>query len=187
MRIIAGAAKGRKLQAPNGYALRPTPDRVREALFSMLTPTLAGASFLDLYAGTGAVGLEAISRGAERAVLVERAPEHLVTLRANLETTRLHGGMIEPGDVLGVLDRLAARGERFDLVFVDPPYAAEAERIACLRRLARGDLLAAGGRIVVETAARAPSSVVDSLDLLRECRYGDTRLTFYGLRDESPP
>jgi 16S rRNA (guanine(966)-N(2))-methyltransferase RsmD len=187
VRIIAGAARGRKLQVPDGHALRPTPDRVREALFSMLTPTLAGASFLDLYAGTGAVGLEAISRGADRAVLVERAPEHLAILRANLETTRLQGVLIEPGDVLGVLDRLAARGERFDLVFVDPPYAAEAERIACLTRLARGDLLAAGGRIVVETAARVPPSAIDSLSLIRECRYGDTRLAFYVRWGGSPP
>ena len=179
MRIISGAARGRTLKVPDGREIRPTPDRVREALFSILTPTLRGASFLDLYAGTGAVGLEALSRGAARAVLVERAPGHVAVIRANLQTTRLPGASIEQGEVLRVLERLAARGERFDLVFVDPPYAAEPERIACLARLARGDLLGVEGRIVVEMAARVPAATIDSLLLTRECRYGDTRLDFY--------
>lgn len=181
MRIIAGAARGRKLLVPPGRGIRPTPDRVREALFSILTPGLAGAAFLDLYAGTGAVGLEGLSRGAGRVVLVEHEPEHLAVLRRNLEATRLPGGAIEPGEVLRVLERLVARGERFDLVFVDPPYAAETERTSCLVRLARGDLLGPGAQIVVETAARAPASSIALLAMTRECRYGDTRLAFYQL------
>jgi 16S rRNA (guanine(966)-N(2))-methyltransferase RsmD len=186
VRIIAGAARGRGLQVPPGRELRPTPARVREALFSILAPEVAGASFLDLYAGTGAVGLEALSRGAVRSILVERAPAHLAALRANLENTRLRGGMVEAGDVLEVLDRLARRGERFDLLFVDPPYAAESERLACLGRLGKGDLLTQEARIVVETAARVPPDRVESLELTRECRYGDTRLSFYRWRSESP-
>jgi len=185
VRIIAGAARGRKLQVPRGREIRPTPDRVREALFSILSPTLASSSFLDLYAGSGAVGLEALSRGAGRVVFVERAREHVALLRSNLEATGLRGGIIEPGEALVVLTRLAAHGERFDLVFVDPPYAAETERLACLLRLGRGDLLTPGARLVVEQPARIPPPCLPALELLRECRYGDTLLAFY--REGGPP
>lgn len=128
MRVIAGTYRSRTLQAPPGLDTRPTSDRLREALFNVLAPRMEGAVFLDLYAGSGAVGIEALSRGAVRVVFVERATAAMKALRANLERLGIASGFtIESGSVAAYLRR-AQRGEiQFDLVFLDPPWDAAAE------------------------------------------------------------
>ena len=146
VRIIAGTFRSRPLQAPPGLATRPSSDRLRETLFNVLAPRIAGAFFLDLYAGSGAVGLEALSRGAEHVVFVERAPAALKVLRANIESLNIKAGFsLQAGSVRESLRRLAKQSRAFDVVFLDPPYDAPDEYEATLRAL--------GG---VETSPRSP-------------------------------
>jgi 16S rRNA (guanine966-N2)-methyltransferase len=176
MRVIAGAARGRRLVAPPGEGVRPTADRVREALFSSLAPLLAGASVLDAFAGSGALGLEARSRGAKGVTLVEHDRRALAALRRNVETVGLGGATVVPGDVLRIAATGTLHGAPFDLVLLDPPYALAEDVLA--RLLA--DLvpsLADGATVVVERAASAPEPRwPDALQVVSERRYGSTRL-----------
>ena len=128
MRVIAGRFRSRVLAAPAGMATRPTSDRLRETLFNVLAPRIEGARFLDLYAGSGAVGIEALSRGAERVVFVEKAPAAVKVLRANLEGLGIRDGFSVHGGAVGAFLKRARSGEGgFDVVFLDPPYEAEGE------------------------------------------------------------
>ncbi|MEZ4330696.1 MAG: 16S rRNA (guanine(966)-N(2))-methyltransferase RsmD [Myxococcota bacterium] len=176
MRIIAGRLRGRDLGGvPEG--VRPTTDRVRESLFSVLGPAI-GQRVLDLCAGTGALGLEAYSRGAEEVVWVERSRGVARALRERLARLGLED---EPGLRLLVADagvairRLAGAGAPFDLVFYDPPYAAE-DRVETLRALFASGLVAASGTVVVEGARRHPLPAVAGARVVDERRYGDTVL-----------
>ena len=179
VRIIAGSARGRKLLVPRGRSVRPTSDRVREALFNILAGEVAGCRFLDLYAGSGAVGIEALSRGAEHADLVEQDPGSLQALQDNLERTGLQGAaLIHPMAVRRALTLLGGEGAVFDLIFADPPYEEREERRAALEQLGGGGLLRPGGRIVVEFPARQQLLPPDTLETLRQARYGDTVLAF---------
>lgn len=179
MRVIAGSLRGRRLTAPRGSDTRPTSDRVREALFAMLGD-VGGASVLDLFAGTGALGIEALSRGAARALFVERDRAALRALRANLDALGLHGPRadVRAGDALRVLRDAQKRRETYDLVLVDPPYARAGELEGALAELLPGVLSRAGGRVAVESDRRAPLEL--ALAALRERRYGDTLIAIYG-------
>jgi 16S rRNA (guanine966-N2)-methyltransferase len=176
MRVIAGELKGQRLVAPRGWQVRPTSDRVREAVFSALGD-VEGARVLDLYCGTGALAIEALSRGAASAVLVDRDTRPAL---GNVERLGL-GGRVELAR--GDADRwLAARAAlpdapRFDLVFVDAPYRL-ADRVGQALNSHLPQLLAAGGRAVVESGARSPLRI-DSLERLRQRRYGSTDVSFY--------
>ncbi len=126
MRVIAGVYRSRALRAPDGLATRPTSDRLRETLFNVLSPRIEGAAFLDLYAGSGAVGIEALSRGSARVVFVEKAQAALAVLRANLEKLGIKAGVeVRQGSVSAFL--CGAKCGGFDIVFLDPPYDAAAE------------------------------------------------------------
>src|SRR5579875_2699515 len=123
MRVIAGEYRSRPLAAPKGLETRPTSDRLRETLFNVLAPRIAGTVFADLYAGSGAVGIEALSRGASEAIFVEHAPPALRTIRANLASLGIRGNyLIESHRVAAGLRRLAQAGTKADIVFLDPPY-----------------------------------------------------------------
>jgi 16S rRNA (guanine(966)-N(2))-methyltransferase RsmD len=175
VRVTGGRLGGRLLRSPQG-ALRPTSDRVREALFARLG-LAEGARVLDLYAGTGALGIEALSRGAGRAVFVERAPRCLAVLRANLATLGLEGSArVVRDDALRAVRRLGLAGERFDLVLLDPPYDSGEAPLA-LRAVVEAGILAPEGLLVVETAKRHPLPPVEGLVPLDERRYGDTLVT----------
>lgn len=156
-RIIAGAARGRRLTIPTGGGTRPTADRVREALFSTLEALhgrLVGSRILDLYAGSGAVGLEALSRGAVHATFVECAPPAVRALRANVATLGLPGAVVLPKRVEG-LPGLPAPTPAYDVVYVDPPYAVSPARVgALLDTLAGRGWYARGAIVVVERAGR---------------------------------
>jgi 16S rRNA (guanine966-N2)-methyltransferase len=177
MRVIAGELGGQKLVAPRGWKVRPTSDRVREAIFSALGD-IEGAAVLDLYCGTGALAIEALSRGAAEATLVDRDTRAAL---GNVERLGL-GDRVElaRGDVSRWL---AAHSEladapRFDLVFVDAPYRL-ADRVGCVVVTRLPSLLAEGGRAVVESGAGRPLRL-DSLERLRRRRYGGTDVSFYG-------
>ena len=178
MRVIAGDLKGQRLVAPRGWKVRPTSDRVREAIFSVLGERVAGASVLDLYCGTGALAIEALSRGAERAVLVDRDTRpalgnvERLGLGGRVQLVRADAGRWLAGAPEG------ERAARFDLVFVDAPYKL-ADRVAQDLNTHLPRLLAPGGRVVVESAARRPLSL-DSLERLRQRRYGAADVSVYG-------
>jgi 16S rRNA (guanine966-N2)-methyltransferase len=177
-RIVGGVAGGRRIEAPTGRDTRPTSDRVREGLFSTLEALrgpLAGAAFLDLFAGSGAVGLEAASRGAARTVLVEQAAPALRTLRSNVAMLGLPGVEVHGGSVARFLTAEAAA---YDVVFLDPPYADAVE--PHLAALVAGGWLGPGAVVAVERASRsAPPEWPAGLDQDRFRRYGDTTL-WYG-------
>ncbi len=184
VRIIGGSHRGRTLRAPHGRATRPTSDRVREALFSILGD-VQGLDVLDLYAGSGALGLEALSRGAATATFVEEARSALIALEGNMAALACGDeATIVPGDARQALKRIAASKRRFGLAFLDPPYAAP-ERAAILADLLAHDLLVPGAWVVVEHATRdgAPPPP-PPLEHRFERAYGDTTLTFYRLAPE---
>jgi 16S rRNA (guanine966-N2)-methyltransferase len=175
MRVIAGSRKGHKLSAPPGLDTRPTSDRVRENVFNLVGP-VDGARVLDLFAGSGALGIEALSRGAATAVFVERDPDALRTIERNLDRLRLTGARVVRGDVLQTIAQEALAGAKYDLVLVDPPYGMLPE---IQPRLARHlpPLLAAEGLLVVETDARVEPEL--SLPVRTSRKYGQTRVTLF--------
>ena len=178
MRITGGEFGSRALKAPRGSATRPTSDRVREALFSILGArgALTGR-VLDLFAGTGALGLEALSRGAEAVVFVERSREALVALQANVDALGVRGRV----RVLSVPVERAGRaleGERFDLVFADPPYADVKSGVA-LRALESVAVPVLGGLLVLEHASRDAPPAIAGLAHDEARTYGDTAVSFY--------
>jgi len=180
MRVLAGALKGRRLVTPRGTTTRPTADQVRIALMDTLAPRLPGARLLDLFAGAGGVGLEALSRGAAHATFVERDARALAALRQNVEALGV-GAVARPmrGDVAAALGTLARAGERFDLVFLDPPYEAGLVE-AALDRLGAGDLTTEGAVVVAQhPTKRAPAAAFGCLAAFRTRRFGETTLTFF--------
>jgi 16S rRNA (guanine(966)-N(2))-methyltransferase RsmD len=177
MRIVAGRFKGRRLHAPKSRSVRPTTDRVREALFSILADRVEGARVLDLFAGTGAVGLEALSRGAASAVFVERDAGAVRLIRENVRTC----GAEPEAEILAesaprAVRKLAARGARFDLIFMDPPY-----RAGVPAGLPEGLSALAGPLtllVIERSAGGEPCEVFRGWQKSSERRYGDTILLF---------
>jgi 16S rRNA (guanine966-N2)-methyltransferase len=173
VRIIAGARKGHRIFAPKGLGTRPTGDRVREAAFNLIGP-VEGASVLDLFAGSGAMGLEALSRGAARAVFVESDREACRAIDRNLEKLRFTGATVLCTDAVRALAGEAASGRRYDLVLVDPPYGTFST-LRAARYLPA--VLAPDGLLVVETAAKEQPELPLAVRTSR--RYGAARLTLF--------
>jgi len=191
MRIIAGTLRSRTLQAPPGLATRPTSDRLRETLFNVLAPRIQGSAFLDLYAGSGAVGIEALSRGAASVIFVERAPAALVVLRGNLAKLGLTAGFrIHAGSVGTVLRRMKPdAGATFDLVYLDPPYDAAEEYEATLRALGGGIAALLAPRALVIAEHRRKERLEDKYDMLQRTlllEQGDAALSFYAANCGTP-
>lgn len=178
MRVIAGSRKGHKLAAPRGLDTRPTSDRVRENVFNLVGP-VDGARVLDLFAGSGALGIEALSRGATSAVFVEHDPEAVRTIERNLDKLRLTGARVVHGDAVRAIAQEAAAGAKYDLVLVDPPYGMLPE---IQPRLARHlpSLVAADGVLVVETDSRTEPELPLAIRTSR--KYGQTRVTLFEAR-----
>ena len=177
MRVIAGSLGGRTLRAPAGRATRPTSDRVREALFSMLG-SVEGARVLDLFAGSGALGIEALSRGAASVVFVERDASALRAVSTNLQRLGLGppAAQVRRGDARAALQSARAGQETYDLVFIDPPYA-QAHEWAPLLSANLPAIVGAGGRVVVESDRRNPLQLDGAPE--RHRRYGDTSITIH--------
>jgi 16S rRNA (guanine966-N2)-methyltransferase len=177
MRVIAGDLGGRRIQAPSGRVTRPTSDRVREALFAMLDD-LGGANVLDLFAGSGGLGIEALSRGAASAVFVERDALALRALRANLASLGLAApkARVRRSDALVALRSAWRREETYDLIFIDPPYA-QARDWGTGLSVVLAPLLATAARVIVESDRRAPLQL--DMQVERERRYGDTTIRIH--------
>jgi 16S rRNA (guanine966-N2)-methyltransferase len=187
--VIAGTARGIRIGAP-GRGTRPLADRVKQALFAMLEPDLPGSSVLDLFAGSGAAGIEALSRRAAKAVFVERDRAAIGTIRANLERTHLAGpaAQVVRAEAVAWLATPAARvAGPFSLVFVDPPYDQPELLSATLLGLGSAGLLAPGAGVVVKHFWRdRPAARVGLLASGRERRFGETALTFYRAEAGAP-
>ena len=182
MRIIAGKAKGIRLTVP-GKATRPTADRVREAVFSTLGDTVSGAGVLDLYAGSGALGIEALSRGAQEAIFVEQCPHSVKVIRENLEKAGFsERGAIRKSTVERYLDHLSVESQ-FELIFADPPYARDEEKAETLEQLLSHPALARAamdsGTFVLESYRRVKLPHSPLWDERTSKIYGDTRVTFF--------
>ena len=175
MRIVAGSRKGHRIEAPKGVVTRPTGDRVREAVFSILG-SVDGARVLDLFAGSGAMGLEALSRGATSCVFVEHDRQAARVIQANLEKLRLTGAVVVARDASAALRDERDRGRRYDLVLADPPYE-EWERHESELAALVPPVLADDGLVVVETADRVEPAL--PLDLVTTRRYGSARITVF--------
>jgi len=187
MRVIAGTYRSRILKSLKGLALRPTSDRLRETLFNVLAPNIAGSRFVDLFAGTGAIGIEALSRGAAEVVFIENHAPAITLIRRNLESLGINSGVtILAVDTLRGLVMLAARknsgAPAFDHIFLDPPYAAAEDYSRVLEFLGAADLLATGGIVIAEH--RRNFDLLEepaALKRFRVLRQGDAALSFYRL------
>jgi 16S rRNA (guanine966-N2)-methyltransferase len=175
VRIVAGSRKGHRIEAPKGAVTRPTGDRVREAVFSIIGP-VDGARVLDLFAGSGALGLEALSRGAASCVFVERDRKSARVIQANLEKLRLTGAVVVMRDVAAVLREERDRGRRYDLVLADPPYEDWPGHGPALSELLPS-ILADDALVVVETSERVEPTL--PLAPVTTRRYGSARITVF--------
>jgi 16S rRNA (guanine966-N2)-methyltransferase len=182
MRVIAGSHRGRRLSGPAGTALRPTSDKVRQAIFSILGAHVLGGRFLDLYAGTGAVGIEALSRGATSVTFVESDPKAVRLLRRNLQVCELLDRVqIRIEKAAAFLDHKESWGGPYDVLFADPPYAALNE-LEIVTHAWRPGLLSEHATVIIEQDSRTemPTSI-DHASLVRRYLYGDTALYLYGV------
>jgi 16S rRNA (guanine(966)-N(2))-methyltransferase RsmD len=196
MRVIAGIYRSRALAAPKGMGTRPTSDRLRETLFNILAARVPGCRFADLYAGTGAVGIEAMSRGAAQVWFAEKAEPALAAMRANLKTLKIAQGFaIEERGTGALLERLAKAVEKtgaaLDLVYLDPPWEAEAEYEKSLQLLGstRGRaVLAADALVVAEHSSKSPlAERYGELVQTRTLKQGDAALSFYAVLPDGRP
>jgi len=185
-RIIGGAGRGRRLKTAGGDSTRPTGARVRQSLFDILAPVIPGCRFLDAFAGNGGVGLEALSRGAAKVVLVDRGAPAVQAAKENTRALAPAGGEVQVfrQDALTAMRALADKGMRFDVVFLDPPYASHLYE-PLLSHLGESPLLAEGGVVVVEHFHKRPlPGTIGALVRTRERRVGDHRLSFYSRAGE---
>lgn len=178
MRVIAGAAKGHRLETIEGLATRPTTDRIKETLFNIIAFDLPECSFLDLFSGSGAIGIEALSRGAAEAVFVENAAECQQVIQRNLEHTKLGvRARLMGEDVFSALRKLSAEQKAFDIIYMDPPYASGLyEQV--LEKIVAGGLLQQEGYLITERSAKIPLTPPAGMAILREKAYKTTILTF---------
>lgn len=184
MRVIAGQFRSRPLVAPAGHDTRPTSDRLRETLFNVLAPRIEGAAFLDLYAGSGAVGIEALSRGVRQVTFVESAPGALRAIRSNLSSLNIRGGYaLEARSAAAALRRLTGAGDAaFDVIFLDPPYADATEYESTLELLGGecAGLLAQDAVVIAEHLKKfALAESYGALHRYRILKQGDSALSFY--------
>lgn len=186
MRVISGQARGLKLKAPEGLETRPTTDRIKESLFNIMAPDLYGCVFLDLFSGSGGIGIEALSRGAEKVVFVDSSPKSIAVIKDNLSRARLEDkAQVICGDVIFIIKSLAAKGVTFDIIYLDPPYGHGLAE-ASIEAIARAGLLKENGYIAAEQATTEPPLVSSSLDVLRVKDYKrTTKITFLGYANEN--
>lgn len=182
MRIIAGKARGRAIDAPKGFETRPVTDMIRESLFNIWQFDIEGADFLDLFSGSGCMALEALSRGAASAVMVDASPEAVRTIRSNLAKTGLDKCRSEvvKGDVFNVIARFARTHRTFDFVYLDPPFTNADIFLPVMEALGDGALLNEGGSVVIRSRKEmAMPDEVGALRKVREKNYGISTVHFY--------
>lgn len=188
MRVIAGSRRHLILKTVQGMAVRPTQDRTKETLFNILNPYLADCRFLDLFSGSGAIGIEALSRGAKDVVMVEQSAESLVCIKDNLKTTRLtEEARLLSMDVFWAIPLLEAEGKAFDIIFMDPPYDNELEQ-RVLEQLSGSCLVNEDTMIVVEASLQTDFSYLDELgmEVFRQKKYKNNQHVFIQTQEKEP-
>lgn len=186
MRIIAGTYRGRRIRTLTGSATRPTSDRLRETLFNILARQINGSSFLDICAGSGAVGIEALSRGAAEVTFIEHSRDACAMIEANLNHVGAAGcATIECRSALAALKSLEQAAKQFDIAFFDPPYSSEIHR-GVMEQLGSGNLITPGSVVVVEHRAKVPlKPAYEKLHKFRELKQGESAVAFFEIRDSS--
>ena len=185
MRVISGQCKGKRLFSVKGLNLRPTSDRVREAIFDILQDQIEGRQVLDLFAGTGALGIEALSRGAGRAVFVEESPRSLTVLRKNIEECRVKDrAQVLAREVKTGIKILEDKGDSFQIIFLDPPYG-QGFVPKTLKALAASSIVSPDTLIVAEHAATDPILSIPHLERVDERKYGGTLVSFFQTQEET--
>lgn len=186
MRVISGTAKGKKLKAPSGYDTRPITDRIKEALFNVIGSDIKDARFLDLFAGSGSVGIEALSRGAELVILVDSGKEAIRTIHYNLDICGFEKGYeVYRQDVFAAIRALLRRGIKFDLIYIDPPFTNEKLFEQVITALDKQIILNADGIIIMRTPRRKSLPLVfENLQCYRVNDYGESTLYYYHLIKE---
>lgn len=184
MRVISGTARGTGLFSPQGTTTRPTSDFVKENLFNIIQADLGGINFLDLFAGSGAIGIEALSRGASFATFVDISQKSIDLIRRNLAKVRLEQrANVIKGDAGAAIKKIAAGGQKFGIIFLDPPYF-EGLVEKTLASIVTENILATDGYIVLEMSKTETATNAAGLEILKEKEYSGTRLIFYGLSDD---
>ena len=179
MRVVSGKSRGTKLIAPDGSNTRPTVDRIKETLFNMINFDIPGCLFLDLFSGSGAIGIEALSRGAKKVVMVERQAEAIACIRKNLEKTRLQEGAIVYNiDIYTALQKINQNHEKFDIIFMDPPYQMEGLP-KIFEDIKQYELLSETGYIILERATTTEPLSFEGYTLIKEKTYKTTTLSFF--------
>ncbi|HXC48408.1 MAG TPA: 16S rRNA (guanine(966)-N(2))-methyltransferase RsmD [Candidatus Sulfotelmatobacter sp.] len=193
MRIIAGTFRSRQLKSLKNMAMRPTSDKLRETLFNVLGAMVVDARFVDLFAGTGAVGIEALSRGAREAIFVEKHPPAAALIKKNLESLDIHkGARVLKSDALQALKQIAAKptaaSASMDILFLDPPYAEKEQYASVLSFLGGANLLVENAVVIAEHQHSLDlPETFGKLERVRVLRQGDAALTFFRFRPPSPP
>lgn len=184
-RVITGRFRGAVLAAPKGDNTRPTTDKVKEAVFSMIQADVPGSRFLDIFSGTGQMGIEAISRGAECAVLVDKGGPAISIITKNLEKVRIDRNdptvRVMKRSATQALEELGQKGEKFDIIYMDPPYKiAHEQTVKAVELINKYDMLSEGGRLLVEHSSDEPFNTdVINMQFVRSCSYGLCVVTFF--------
>lgn len=179
MRVISGKCRGTKLEAPEGMKTRPTTDRIKETLFNIIAFDLPGCKFLDLFSGSGGIGIEALSRGAEKCIFIDNSYEATGCINKNLQKTGLQNlGIVYNIDIYSGIKKLGSQNEKFDIIFLDPPYNLEGLN-EIFEEIVNSDLLAEKGYIILENASEAIKINNEKLELVREKVYKTTTLSFF--------
>ncbi|MBE0447909.1 MAG: 16S rRNA (guanine(966)-N(2))-methyltransferase RsmD [Actinobacteria bacterium] len=183
MRVIAGIAKGKKLYTPKGVDIRPTPNRVKEAIFNIIGQKVNDANVLDLFAGTGSLGIEALSWGAKSAYFVDVGREAIRLIEKNLEETGFTDkAVVIKAEADRALRRLSKDTHKFDLIFLDPPYRISVSYLDAIMFMLASDMLNADGLLILEHSAKAKPRVIEGTEIDSTRVYGDTAVTFYRKR-----
>ena len=187
MRVISGIAKGKRLKAPSGLATRPITDMVKEALFNIWGQKVVEAKILDLFAGSGSVGIEALSRGAREAVFIDNSTAAVKSIKENLSNCRFEKGYeVYRNDVFKALQRLERQGRQFDLIYIDPPFTKDGLFYSTMEALAETSLLTPDGMVVIRTPRKKQMPSFESLIKFRQDHYGESSLHYYCWHEEDP-
>lgn len=184
MRIISGSARGTKIEAPEGMDTRPVTDKIRQSLFNIWQFDIEGSDFLDIFSGSGSMGIEALSRGANRAVLIEKAPKAVDVIKRNLKKTHLEDkAQVMPMDAFKAVEELSNENEKFDFIYLDPPYTVESIFLPIMETIDAANLLKEDGMLVIRSHKdlKLPDSF-NNLEKFREKKYGISIAHFYRLK-----
>ena len=183
MRVISGCAKGHKLVVPQGMNTRPTTDRIKETLFNIISADVYDSRVLDIFCGSGAIGIEALSRNASIAYFVDNETEALNALGQNLAHTKLKEKAVVLGlDAIYAIKKLGVKEEKFDIIFLDPPYAAGLY-VPVLEAILKAGVLSKTGIIIAEQNAKEDTPLTAGLKLTKEKKFGTTKMSFWSLED----